>query len=674
MGSVTITVASDICAKATCTTIVGQTIGVSVAATSSVTTNASSVEGTFPVSGNFFTVSDATLATVAFGDSSSSPSTNSALNPQNDYVIWQNSTVIGSRAVDMTRIAFRLIGSVYSTDLQNFRLNIDGVQVGSAIANTDADGYITFDLSSSPVTLQTGTKVIKVFADIIGGSSRTFNTSIRVAADANFVDSQYKVNIAPTTSTTSATVFTLADVLTGTQTIASGTVTFVKTTDSPAGDIVNNASNAVLARYTLTAAGEAVKITDLYVRAYFTNTDNTGDNYTGTTTGAAVTEFTLRNGALYANDVQIGSTTDISPVSGGTHFSLGSALVVTPGSPVTLEVRADIYDNMGTVNDIDTTDTIMARIETTASNAQAMTSLSTITTPGTDTDGNTLTVAAGSLVLSKYAAYTNQTIVVPEIAYKLGHFTLTSSTTEATNLSTIYVDLDTNNTVVSNLYVKYGTSAAMNTTTSIVDPSETSLANSWSINYLLPAGQTIDMEVYGDVSSLAQTSVYASMRVTGTTASSATAADSGTITSYTGQTITFGTGTFLGTQDPATPVDQMLAGGQSVVAGIFKFTAQNESYTINELKFAVGAANSTGTALAAAAISSVSLKDNATGTVIATAPVQKISSTYIANFTGLTATNCSACGLTANSNKSLAVVLNLSSGISADTATTNLDV
>jgi hypothetical protein len=618
MGSVTITIASDICNTTNCSTIVGQTIGASIAAATNITTNASSVKGNFPITGNLFTVSNASLATVIFGSSANSPSTNSSLNPQNDYVIWQNSTVIGTRAVTMSRIAFRVIGSVYATDLQNFRLNIDGVNVGSAVANADANGYVTFDLSSSPVSLQTGTRLIKVMANIVNGSSRNFYTSIRVAADANFVDSQYGVNIAPTTTTTSTTAFTLADVTTGTQTIASGTVTVAKTTDSPSGNIVNTASNAVLGKYTFTAAGEPVKITDLYVRAIYTNVANGGATTNDCSAGVctSVAQFKLRNGALYANGVQVGSTTDISPAAAGTHFSLGSSMIVTPGSPVTLEIRGDIYDSI-LLNDVHATDTIVAEIVGTASNAQAMTSLATVTAPaaGTVVDGNTLTVSAGGLTLAKYTAFTDQSIVAPVTNAKIAHFTLTANTTEAVNLNTIVADTTFLSSWATNLYVKYGN----NETTRIANPSGTALANSWSINYQLPIGQTIDVIVYADISSSATSgsAVGAKVRVSGVTANSATSVCAGTNTDcstyavLSGQTLTYTSGLATVATDNSTPVAAAIAGGQQVTAAAFKFTASYDSYTITEAKFTVPAN-------ADAVIQSLVLKDGST--VLGTVP------------------------------------------------------
>jgi hypothetical protein len=311
-----------------------------------------------------------------------------------------------------------------------------------------------------------------------------------------------------------------------------------------------------------------------------------------------------------------------------------------------------------------------------------MISLATPTAPTGNTAGNTLTVAQGSLSLAKYGAYNNQTIVVPQTNYKIGHFTLTGSTTEATNINTIYVDLSSNTTTITNLYVKYGTqqTTSIASPTAATTPGSTIPNNSYSVAYTLPAGQTIDVQVFGDINALASGTAVAYVRMDGTTANSVQSVKTNSATGgVTGQTITFGSGSFVGTQDPGTTVSQAVASGSPVTAGVFKFTAQNDAYTINELKFSLGATTSAGAAAAANSITSVALKDNATGQpimlngVAVTAPVQYLTastgqSQYVAYFTGL------GLAMPANTVKSLAVVLNLPSTLSSDTATTNVDL
>lgn len=617
-GSVTITVASDLAANS------GETLGVGLVSAANVTSNSSSVKGNFPLNGNLMTVATASLAGVQFAASASTtPSTNSSLNPQNAYTVWQNSVVVSTRTVNLTRIAFREIGSVPYSALSNFVLNIDGMNVGGAVASLDKNGYVTFDMSNAPVALQTGTRVVKVLADVVGGSNQNFYFGVRVAADANFVDSQYGVNVAPTVNASSFPVSA------GVQTVAAGTLSTQKTTDSPSGNIVNTASNAVLARYTVTAAGEAVKISSLNVRAIFTDND--------ACSGYSSSAFRLRNGAVYANGVQIGSTTNIVTTSAGTQFNFGSSLIVQPGTPVTLEIRGDIYDSGDTTNCITSGDTIQASlVDTTTSgvsaNAQGQVSLTTINAPSTSSSvtGNTLTVAAGSLTLSKYAAYTNRTIVPPSTNVKLGHFTLTSSANEATNINTIYADLSSNTTNITNLYVMYGTQS----TTKIVTPSATTLANSWSVNYNLPAGATIDVQVFGDVNAAATGSVISSVKVVGTTASSSTSVNTGGVLA--GQTITFGSGTLNAVVDGTTPLNTAVPGSQEIVAGKYKFTASNDSYTIQEARFTVHSNDGL-------VISSAVLKDGST--VLGTVPFDSTNNRFY--FTGLNAM------VAANTNKIL---------------------
>src|SRR3989344_4504783 len=207
-GTKTITVKADIAASTS-----GQTVGVSIAAATDITSNGSSVNGTFPITSNLMTIADGTLATVDF-NTTSTPST-ADVTPQNDYTVWQNIVTISTRSVYFNRLSLREIGTITYSDLQNFRLYVDGIQAGSAVANLDSTGYITFDLSASPVKIETGARTIKVMADIIGGSSRNFKFSLRNAADANFTDSQYSADVLPVSA--GGTTYTVDDGTAGIQ-------------------------------------------------------------------------------------------------------------------------------------------------------------------------------------------------------------------------------------------------------------------------------------------------------------------------------------------------------------------------------------------------------------------------------------------------------------------------
>jgi hypothetical protein len=194
------------------------------------------------------------------------------------------------------------------------------------------------------------------------------------------------------------------------------------------------------------------------------------------------------------------------------------------------------------------------------------------------------------------------------------------------------------------LYVKYGTQ------TTTVKPT-VSASNTWSINYVLPAGQTVDVEVYGDVSSSMTTgTAITTVDVDGTTASSAVTADS---TAPTGQTITFTSGSFA-TSTVTPPDNQVVAGNQTVVAGTFKLTSSYQQYKVTEMRFT---ANSN-----SAAITSASLYDGTT--LLSTMPYDNTNSYF--NFTGLNVV------VPASTSKSLTLKWNLAN-VSYASSTSDVD-
>jgi hypothetical protein len=428
----------------------------------------------------------------------------------------------------------------------------------------DANGYITFDLSAAPKSLTATDHVIKVLVNIVGGSSRTTSLSLQRTADATLIDSELNVPILVQANSTTFSART-----SGTQTITSGTLTITKKTDSASSNVVKGASNVSLASYEFKAAGEAIKVETL--RANVIVSDQTIDE--------------LRNGKIYANGVQVGSTADLiaSDVATTywTEYSLGSSLIVNPGTPVTVEIKADIYDSDGT-DGISTGDTLQAQIASSTSNAQRQVSLTFLSTPGSDTPGNTLTVKTGSLTCAKYTGYANQTVVIPQTsAYKLGEFRCTAGTTEALNITSFNVDFDasvgpTVATDLSDVYIVYGA------TTGTAKSTVASTTNAWNVNTTLATGASLAVTVYGKINSTMATTetLEADLTVSATSAGSAAAADS---TETTGQTITGTSSGTLATVATEEQLDQLVLGGTTVTAATYKLTATNDAFTVTEV-------------------------------------------------------------------------------------------
>jgi hypothetical protein len=627
-SSVTLAVRANMSATA------GETIGVALATVEADAT----VTGTLPISGNLHSTATATLAGVNFNNTTT-PSANTALDPKDDIVIWQNTVSITTRSAYLHSMRFRMIGSTLVSDVQNFELYVDGIKAGNTIAQADANGYLTFDLSAAPVEMKTGNRIVKVVADVVGGSSRNFYLSLRETSDVNVTDKDYGSNILVQANTT-----TFSARSAGQQTITSGTLTITKATDSPSGNVTLDATGVTLGKFTLKAAGEAMKVENLYVSVY---------NQAAGGTPVASSTMTIRNGALFANGVQVGSTASLASDTTGTQFSFGSALVVQPGSPVTLEVRGDVYDDSG-VNGLASGATLQARVIAGSSNVQRQVSLGYISSSASN--GNTLTISAGTMSLAKYSAYANQTAVVPQTVYKIGDFRLTADETENINLNTITLSLASCTTCVSatsteitNLYVTYGPH-----TSSVSASGANSI--SWSISDVLPKNTTWNVEVYADLASSISSNedIVTAVTFSGTTAGSGQTVTGG---STTGQTITAGAGTFAVAADASKPVEALLVAGSTVKVGSFKFSSVNETYTLDQL----GASVTSG---AQAAIQNVIFKDHTTGDTIATQP-----------FNGFYATTSTGLGFAVPANMDKVVDAYVQLGtVGVGAATTSLDV
>ena len=584
----------------------GQTFGLDLLDESDVEFDgANEASGSFPLESEVHTVATlpSNFATFAFA-TASTPSANTSLDPQDDYRLWEETVTVGNNEVYLYSASFRNIGSVDAEDVQNWQLYVAGTQAGDDVAQQESvDGYVTFDLSADPVKMNTGSHVVKVLADIIGGSTRTVTVGLRDTADIFVTDEDYEEPILVTGNTTSTTAaFAAQDA--GAQTISSGEVTFTKTTDSASGDIIDGASNVSLGSFTVRATGEAMKIENLPIQIDEDDADTT---------------YTLRNGALYVDGTQVGSTTaiagDTDSTLAYTSFTFGSSFIVYPGSPVTLEIRADAYNSDGT-DDVDANDTIQVQIDggSPSSNVLRKVSGSYISRPAADVEGNILTVRTGALTTANNSSYAAQSAVAPKTQYKVGSWTVTANTTEAVNLTTFDVDFSAAASDASaaadytNLYITYGPDGDENTSNTKTTVSLTT--NSWSTSYTLDAGETIYVNAYADVAtSVTDDSdgddiITADLDVDATASSSATSIDGSDVSA---SAITWYTaGSFTSAVGGATPVAKDVAAGQTIEAAQFKLTAVRESFNITQMEFEVG------TAAAAGVISSVMLYDGST--------------------------------------------------------------
>ena len=572
------------------------------------------------VAGNEMFGAAATLATVALAAATGSGATDAGP----DINVWQSTATVNTRDVLLNRLALRQIGSITSADINNFKLYVDGV-LSQTVASLDSNGYVTF---STPVVLKTGARILKVTADILGGSSRTVFMSLRGSYDISAADTQYNANGTATgTFPNTVTAFT----------VNAGTMTVVKATDSPSSNVTIGASDQNLATYKFTAYGEPIKVETLRVGMI--------------TTGGTVTEHQLRNVRILVNGAQVGSNTSVPAAAvgsftSGTGTQFTTNFVVYPGTPAIVEVHSDIYDNEDTDNIAATTVTAIqvALIGGNTSNAVPQVSLGTIHTPSTTSAGgvlgNVISIGSGSISVAKTSSYTSpQTTAVPSSgAYKIASFQLSGNATEAVNLNTIYVGWTTGSTVgedvdLSDLYVVYGgtmTPVKGTVATAAGDSDVSENSNSWSINRVLAKNETIQVDVYATLASTVGTdSIIATLAVAGTTANSgiATYADASDPASLSaglaGQTITGAAGTFAIAKDTANTAPAQIVDDSGTIKSLTtKFVSTTDSYTVTDVTATISGTGGI------SALSTVTLKNHDTGEIIGSAKPAATSITW----------------------------------------------
>ena len=607
-GSITISVRSDIAASTN-----GQQVGVQLTNVSASGLLDSSV--VLPITGSALLISSATLATVEFG-TTPTPAANTGVIPGTDIVLWQSTSAsIGTRAVNMTSFALRNLGSIGLNDIRNIRLFVDGVQVGSAVPNlTAGEISVAWDLSAAPKRLETGGRVIKVIGDVVGGSSLTYQFSLRRAADARFIDTELLQPILATVGG-SGTAFSART--TGLQTVGSASVSVSKANNSPSSNVTLGASNVKWASFELRASGEDVKVESLTVNA------------------ATTLDHGLDNGKVFVDGVQVGSTKDLTDAT-DINFTFGSSFIAKAGAVHIIDIYADAKSSTGAAFASGDTATITLDADSNTSNAFGQVSLSSVTVPGSDVAANTLTISSATLTATKFSGYGNQTIIAGTNNAKLGSFTLSAGSTEGTNVNTIVVNLSTAN--AASLTDLRLVDAATGVQIGSTKPAPSGTAgvttgpdNSFSVNFNVNVSSTKTIDIVGNIKSGANAGTIL-------TAVDSTSGGTGLLTGNsvtTGtdldlQTITVGSGTF--TQAVGTSPDNanVVAGTNDVKVGSFNFTASNSSFTVQEIKVKIPAN-------AATSVSAVTLKwaGNTTGVSNALALSSGGQSHATATFTGL---------------------------------------
>ncbi|MDB4939613.1 MAG: baaA1 [Candidatus Doudnabacteria bacterium] len=634
-GSANVSVRADIASVSQVSGISGQTVGVQLVSAMSGTLAVTGV----PVSGNISTVSGASTAAVTVGTNTIG---NSSINAgSTTQTVWSAPITVGTRVVWLKSLALREVGSAPTNALGNYGLYLDGNKVASAsgLVSINGSSYVSFDLGSTPATMNTGSHTLDVRADFITGATRTVQFTLQNAADLMVTDSQFNVNITPTN--VGGAQFTANSG--GTITIGNGSLTI--SSDPSFGvvtTVTGGATNTPIARYKVQAYGEDMQVNSLTLAPSITGglvtpvtaptgtvavtngsatVTGTGTNfssyvaldkiviggvtytissiasntsltlsatYAGTTaSGLAYTishpDTTLNNVTLFVNGAQVGSSQNFNG-STALVYNLGSSMIIPAGQSSTLEVRADLI----TANNLNyTAGTVTASITGTTNTAQGRYSGTLYNVPAA-TAASSLTVGTAALTIAASNGFVSQNVSPNNQNVKLGSFVLQSSNSEPIRLTSMTVGISGSAalTNLTNLKVFVNGTQVGNTVGS------PTASNSFSPNVTIPVSSSGTVDIFGDLGSATTGTEITTLTVTSIGQNSNQTSTSLPIT---GQTMTVAVATVT---NPPTIVASASTQAQYIAAGTasgvtdasvasFNFLATSGTANINELRFTV---------------------------------------------------------------------------------------
>jgi len=512
----------------------------------------------FPIVGGVQGIAAGTLSTMTF-QTYNGPSGDTDFTPADNTEVWENSVVVSTRDAILHSLTLKNEGSSDPEDFANLQLFIDGVQYGNTVASLNANDKVVFDLSSSPVELRTGTRTLRVLADVVGGSGETFDFEVDKSADVLAYDEELNQPLTPTLTATSGTA----------NTIDSASLSVSKAATSSSDNVAVDSTNVKWATFEFRASGEDVKVEAITVDA----------DVTGFTDG-------LDNGKVFLNGSQVGSTRDI--VAAGTEFTFGSSMVLKQGETAIVEIYADAKTSTATT--ITAGETVDVGVSVTASDTEGIDSGNAISASLAEVEGNSRTIASSTVTATKFSGYGNQTMIAGAQDARLGSFTLSGASTEETNISQITVTLSSDEAASISQLKLMDRATGVQLGSTKVTPGT---SNSFSVSFTLPTSATKTIDLIAKIKTEANSGSW-NAAVSGT-GSGVTTGSTVTIASATLQTITIGTGSLsvsTGAGDPN--ADNVIAGQSSVHVGQFNFAAANSSYTVSELQVKIpdGAATS----------------------------------------------------------------------------------
>jgi hypothetical protein len=472
---------------------------------------------------------------------------------------------VTNSAIDLKNLHFTFVGSANPGDIRNLRLMVNGQEVATrATAATDS----IFNFADSPVRLGTGNSTIEIFADVSGSPNRTFTFSLLQPYRVNASDTEYDTGITASITSTNQTTIT----------INTGSITVNLASNSPTQPVPAATSGVTLAKFTIFAAGEPVKVKFLDV-----NIVEAGSSAWSTL--ANVTDDINNIRVIDEVGGQLGN--NISTVASGTssgQCTLAATTITchfgTSGSPVNYIVPANTTRTLSVLVDIISgTDvsTLQATLPGNTSNLEGQTSF--VAASSGAATGSTLSVTSTPLTVAANSGFNTPTYIAGTQGAKIASFVVTASSAQGARISSITVDKDSDATMdLQNMKIMVG-STQFGSTRATVGDAETSLAFSGAQPIQVPAGGSVIVDVYADIQTTSTaTTKTATVDIIGWSALGTISNNSITFPgAVSGQDITVSSGPTLtiAVASDTAPAKQVVMGSTGNSLASWRFTADN---------------------------------------------------------------------------------------------------
>lgn len=552
---------------------VGTTLGITVTAA-----EVKNGAATGSAVGNNMTVATVTdLGYLQIATSSPVSATTMDANASTDKELAKFKLLATDQNVLVKRITFTQIGTVGAADIKNIKLTVAGTQYGVTHADL-GDNKLTFDFTNSAdggLKITAGqSKFLDLYGVVVGGTNRNFQFSIQEADHVVAWDLQYNV-YAPvvTLNTTAFSIQTTAQT-----TINTGTLTITPATESTKNNIATGATGVNLATFDLVAAGESVKLDSLSL--YLSGSSNNA----------------YKNVKLFLDGVQVGtavaSSTSGDNTSLDADFTFSNNFVVNPGVTGKLVVTADTTDSSVAAGD-----TVQVVLRAGSANAQAKTSLTSISTAAAT--GYSLTFASSVPTLSENLTFsdgssTNPTAVSSTKSARISSFVVKAGSGEGAKITNITIKADVTgglSAVFSNLRLQHNGADIASVKGTLTTGASDTYDYTLTTPITLTKGESYVVDVLADVTGGSSANVNADtngiLYPSSVSYQTLETSQSGTATMSSGLQNVYvaSSGSLTVAVSADTPSEHFVTmGATDVEIGRFKFTAgKEEGVSISEL-------------------------------------------------------------------------------------------